>query len=198
MSSDPGLRVDWCSYEAAKFAVGRWHYSRSMPGSRLMHFGVWEDGSFRGAVVFGRGATARIGKPFGLDQVQICELVRIALGTHRAEVSRIVAICLRMLRRHSPGIRLVVSYADVLQGHHGGIYQALNWIYIGASDSYSLVVHGRRRHPRSVASKYGRHDVEWIKENIDPKAHRLDLAKSKHKYVWPMDREMRDRCGRWR
>ena len=36
-----------------------------------------------GAIVFGRGASAEIGSPFGLRQDQICELCRVALGPHR-------------------------------------------------------------------------------------------------------------------
>ena len=36
------------------------------------------------------------------------------------------------ISRHSlPGLRLIVSYADKDQNHHGGIYRATNWIYEG-------------------------------------------------------------------
>jgi len=40
---------------------------------------------------------------------------------------------LRKLKKHAKGLKLVVSYADFNQGHHGGIYQATNWIYVGGT-----------------------------------------------------------------
>ena len=49
------LRVDWCSYEAAKYAVEHWHYSRSMPVGKLLTVGVWENGEFVGAVIYAWG-----------------------------------------------------------------------------------------------------------------------------------------------
>lgn len=44
------LRLDFCSHEAAKHAVLRWHYSRAMPAAKLVRIGVWEDGRFVGAM----------------------------------------------------------------------------------------------------------------------------------------------------
>ena len=48
MSDKVDLRLDWCSYEAAKYAVEHWHYSKRMPKSKLAKIGVWEDGEFIG------------------------------------------------------------------------------------------------------------------------------------------------------
>ena len=36
-----------------------------------------------------------------------------------------------MLKREMPGIRLLVSYADLNKGHEGKIYQASNWVFVG-------------------------------------------------------------------
>jgi len=49
------LRLDWCSHEAAKYAVEKWHYSRTMPVGKMVKIGVWEDSKFIGAVVFAQG-----------------------------------------------------------------------------------------------------------------------------------------------
>ena len=125
------LRVDWCDYKAAKFAVEHWHYSKTMPSSKIAKFGVWEDGRFIGAVLYSWGANNNIGKPYGLKQVEVCELVRVALTEHVSQVSQIVAVTLRILKKQSPGLRLIASYADPREGHNGSIYQAMNWIYAG-------------------------------------------------------------------
>ena len=128
-NNQKGLKIDWCTYEAAKFACLNWHYSKSIPVSKIVKIGVWEDDVFKGAVLFSRGATPMIGRPYNLKQTEICELTRIALRDHKTPVSRIVAISVKFLKKNSPGLRLVISYADVDQGHLGKIYQASNWVY---------------------------------------------------------------------
>ena len=44
--SSVDLKVDWCSYEAAKYAVMHWHYSKTMPAGKTVKLGVWENGRF--------------------------------------------------------------------------------------------------------------------------------------------------------
>lgn len=193
MSSE--LRLDWCSYEAALHAVKRWHYSRCLPGGRLVKIGVWEGGKFVGCVIFSHGACANIARPYGLTQMQVCELTRVALDQHRTPVSRIVAISLGILRRYCPGLRLVVSFADITKGHHGGIYQAGGWIYTGVADSYAIRIHGKLRHPRSIGSKYGRQDLAWLREHVDPRADRIE-GLDKHRYLMPLDAETRTKVSR--
>lgn len=183
------LRLDWCSHEAAKHACLRFHYARSIPGSSTVKIGVWEDDRFVGAVIFSHGATPAIGSPYGLGQDRICELTRIALTTHKTPVSRILSIALRMLRSHCPGLRLIVSFADCAQGHHGGIYQATNWVYAGSVTTGSIRLRGELVHPKSVVSTYGTQKMEWLRANLDPYAERVKGA-PKHRYLLPLDREM--------
>ncbi len=65
---------------------------------------------------------------------ECAELCRIALAKHETLVSRILSIAVRMLKREMPGIRLLVSYADLNQGHVGKIYQASNWVFDAVGD----------------------------------------------------------------
>lgn len=117
------MKVAPCSYKAAKYAVEHWHYSQSLPVPPRTMFGVWEHGKFIGTVIFSRGASPELGRQYGLKQVEVCELTRVALNDHDAPVTQIVAAAIRALREHSPGLRLIVSFADPHYGHHGGIYQ---------------------------------------------------------------------------
>lgn len=152
------LRLAWASFKAAKFACENWHYSQCTPAGKLVKVGVWEDDEFKGVVIFGRGANSTLGRPYGLKQTECCELVRIALREHEAPVSRIGAIAMKLLCENSPGMKLVISFADPEQSHHGGIYQAMNWLYMGMTipaDEY--IVHGVRMHGRSMRAKYGTH-----------------------------------------
>src|SRR5437870_3537910 len=112
MRSADRLHLAPCSFAAAAFACRWWHYSHSLPAAKRVLIGVWESGTFIGAIVFSRGNCPNIGRPFGLEQSQIAELTRVALRPHQTPTSRIVAIAVRLLRRQSPGLKLLVSFAD--------------------------------------------------------------------------------------
>jgi len=185
------LRIDWATHDAAKYACLNWHYSRSIP-SASVKVGAWENGRFVGVVIFGRGAASEIGSPYNLPQDQICELVRVALRDHQTATSRILSLALKFLKRSNPGLRMVVSFADTAQGHHGGIYQAGGWIFEGTKEYHSFLVHGKMVHPKTLHSKYGRggQSIEWLRKNVDPKAERIH-GMGKHKYLMPLDAEMR-------
>lgn len=186
MNSKPELKLDWCSHEAAKYACEKWHYSKCIPKSKLAKVGVWENKCYVGAVIFGVGATSDLVKSYGLLSEQGCELVRVALGRHITEVSRIVAISLKMLKKEFTGIRLVVSFADPEQGHHGGIYQAGGWVFSGktqASDEY--IYKGKRWQGRSFRNSFkGMENHPSVK---------VVKGSSKHRYLMPLDDEMRKR-----
>lgn len=188
-----GLHLAFCSHEAAKHAVFRWHYSRAMPKSKLVRIGVWEDKSFVGAIIYGLGANRHIARPFGLADTEVCELVRVALAPGRKHpTSQCVAVSLKLLRRQSPGLRLVVSYADAGQGHVGTIYQATGWIYLGTSEQSYLRIAGKVVHPRTVYDRYGPggQSVPWLRKHVDPNVCRVPMA-PKLKYVYPLAKKLR-------
>lgn len=187
------LTVAPCTREAAKYAVTHWHYSHVMPVGKAVTIGAWEDGRFIGAVVFSRGATHQLLTQWGLDLDEGCELTRVALREHKAPVTQIVAQALRILKRENPGLRLVVSFADPAQGHHGGIYQAGGWIYNRADGTYRhYLIHGKVMHSRSVHAKGWSQRIEWLRENVDPNAQPY-ATPSKHRYLMPLDKAMRRR-----
>lgn len=187
--SKADLRIDWATHEAAKFACEHWHYSGCMPAGKLVKVGAWEFDRFIGVVLFGRGANNNIGKPYQLEQTECCELVRIALTTHKTPVTRIVSMALRFLNQQSAGLRLVVSYADPLQGHHGGIYQGGNWVYVGTTKGGTaqlIMSNGKTIHKRTAKSIFGSCSAKRIGALWTPE-------KQKHKYLMPLDTEMRKR-----
>jgi len=189
--SKADLHIDWATHKAAKYACENWHYSGCVPAGKLVKVGVWESEKFIGVVMFGRGATPNLGKPYGLSQDQCVELVRIALTSHKTHVSRIAAIALKFLKRSNPDLRLAVSFADTSQGHHGGIYQAGNWVYSGqGASSRFFRVFGRLMHPRTVIEKGGKCSLSGA-QNIDPRA-TAEIVTGKHRYLMPLDKAMKD------
>lgn len=182
------LRVDFCNHEAAKYAVEKWHYSERFPVGKIIKLGAWEDNQFIGAVLFARGNSMNLGKRYGLDSIEVCELVRVALTKHVSPVSQIVSRCISSLKMGNPGLRLIISYADPEQNHHGGIYQAGNWIYDGESGAeYQFFHEGRWKHRREVTSgafgrKGGVPNYNQLPKRLTP---------GKHRYLYPLDRAMR-------
>lgn len=151
------VRLGFCTFTAAKYAVEHWHYSKVMPAGKLVKIGVWEDSIFKGVIIFGRGANNNLASAFNFEQTECVELCRVALTAHKTAVTRLVSIALRLLVKQSPNLKLVVSYADSKQGHLGKIYQAGNWIYTGESIAESAIdpETGEMKHTRSLHSKYG-------------------------------------------
>ena len=184
------LRIDWATHEAAKYACVNWHYSGCLPAGKLVKVGAWERGKFIGVVLFGRGANNRMASAYQLAQDQACELVRIALTKHDVSVSRIAAQAMRFLKAQGKGLRLIVSYADPKQGHHGGIYQAGNWVYSGPSQAQrELIINGVFTHKRSAHAKYGTASPEKITAKSGAK---VEWAPKewKHVYLMPLDKDM--------
>lgn len=179
--SKHNLKIDWASHEAAKYACQHWHYSKCVPAGKLVKVGAWEDGKFIGVVIFGRGANHNMLKGYALNQDEGCELVRIALTKHKSPVSQIASLAIKFLSKHSPKLRLIVSYADPEQGHHGGIYQAGNWIYRGRSASAIKVWYkGKWAHKKTV-------DDAGVNQANLPKKR----VEGKHAYLMPLDKDMR-------
>ena len=177
------LKIDWAIHAAAKHAYENWHYSQCVPVGKLVKIGAWESDKFIGVVLFGRGANRHMAQEFGLQSIEVAELVRVALSKHKVTTSKILAFSIKMLRRQYPAMRLLVSYADTKQEHVGTIYQATNWIYTGVSQSsFSVFFNGRWMHPRSVNAVRG--TIKGLPVRQDPK---------KHRYIMPLDNEMRKR-----
>jgi hypothetical protein len=163
-----------------------------MPAGKLVKVGVWEGGAFIGCVLFARGANNALGTAYELGVTEVCELVRVALAWHLSPVSRIGAIAIKMLARQSPGLRLIVSYADDREGHYGGIYQAMNWIYVGRGGSTKEWFHeGRWKHNREMTSgAFG-----GVRKVTDYHQYPMRIVSGKHKYLYPLDKAMRDQIA---
>lgn len=185
------LKIDWATYEAAEYACKMWHYSKCMPVGKLVKLGVWENDSFIGTVIFGRGAAPKLASSFDLDFTELAELVRVSLKEHLTPVTRIMSLSIKFLKKACPGLRLLVSFADPTQGHHGGIYQGANWIYYGLSDAtggFEYLINGKWTTCRSIGSSVGTRKTKEVENKI----HFTDKRKAarKHRYAYPIDKDL--------
>lgn len=131
--------------------------------------------------------------PYGLKNIEGAELVRVALNKHETPVSRLMAIAFKFLRKQCPGLRLVVSFADPSQGHHGGIYQASNWIYAGQSDPSSMYrdASGKLWHERMVSPSGKKRVFGKLRTVVKPSQCEKIKMPGKHRYLMPLDDDMR-------
>jgi len=79
---------------------------------------------------------------------EVLELKRLYIddiGVKNLE-SFVISQSLGLLKRDEPTIKVVLTFADDLQGHVGGIYQATNAIYLGKSETgkhkYAYILRG--------------------------------------------------------
>lgn len=190
------IHLDWCDHATAKHAVRRWHYSGALPVGKLVRFGVWEDKKFIGAVVFGDGVSAHKGNMFGVANLECTELVRVALSQHLAATSQIIAVAVRLIKKHFPILRVIISYADMNERHIGTLYQAAGWTYVKEVQSVpKILFNGRLVSNRALTgtSFFMPASPKVIKAKQELKDGTLIRVprQPKHKYAFPLDREMR-------
>lgn len=187
------LKLTLASKSAMQMACRRFHYSRSIP-SAPFGYSVFEDETWCGVVIFGKGANRHIASQFNMHQGEVCELVRVALNGKQSKTSQVVSCALRLLKKDAPLVRLVISYADSAQGHLGILYQATNWYYIGTDAQIArILIRGKPTHMRTVNSRYPTASLEWVKKNVDPYAEFVP-SPPKHRYLYPIDPSLRPFC----
>ena len=200
------MKLTIATPKAVRYACLNFHYAKAVPVSPLAYNVFNEKNEWCGVIIYSYGATPNIGKPFGLVQGEICELVRVALNGKQECTSQAVAMSLKQLHKDAPNVRLVVSYADCDQSHLGTIYQATNWIYTGVTDKGDLgafIIHSggkaKRVHRKSIHSRMVLIDgkmvhcpqtIAAVRQFIDPNAE-VFFTQGKRKYLMPMDKRMK-------
>lgn len=185
----PSLKIDWATHEAAKFACLNWHYSKCTPKGKQVWIGAWENEKFIGIVSYGRSTSPYLGDAYGVKVDECAELSRVALKMHESPVSRILSITFKLLKKQSSGLRLLVSLADSNVGHHGGIYQAGGWIYVGRSAKVTQYFYqGKWRNDTNMMRLIQKNPT--LKEKLNKRT-----IEGKHKYLMPLDQAMRDKIA---
>ena len=197
MQEKVNLKIDWASHQAAEYACKNFHYSKSIPVPPIVKVGAWEDDKYIGCVLFSRGASSNLLKPYGLNQDQGCELTRVALTSHKTPVSRIMMLAIKFLKKKCPELKLIVSFADPQYGHHGGIYQATNWLYVGdTTKGKEYWYKGKRLHSRQVSEKGWNIQQGVKRKTVKPSQCEVIETKGKHRYLMPLDKEMTEKIKR--
>lgn len=166
--------------KTAKTFVLTWHYSRSMPASKVC-YGLYRGVELIGAAVYGLPAMRHQALCYDCD----IELRRLCLvdNTPKNAESRFIGLTLKALRKQ--GYRAVLSLADPEHAHQGTIYRASNFDCLGeerGTGSRLLIVDGVEMHSRTAFRKFGRSGIQNLADLLG--AHRVSGRNKQRKIIY--------------
>jgi len=151
-------------------------------------FGLVENSTDKivGVVIYGTpsSSTLRSGICGTEEKNNVIELTRLWIedGTPRNSESFLIGNTLSKVDKE-----IVVSYAEIEQGHLGIVYQATNWIYTGLSAKRTnWTIKGVNKHCQTIADKYSASELREIygedfKSVERPRKHRYVFFNTKSK-----------------
>lgn len=139
--------------------IQKYHYSKGLSNIPMI-YGTFVNNILQGLVSFSCPSSEVVRKgifgPHLKDHVM--ELSRLCLNPDSIfPASKIVKECIKAYtkerkERGFPEVKALVSYADPHEGHHGGVYQAMTWLYTGPTPFRWRYIYydqdGRKRNPR--------------------------------------------------
>lgn len=134
------------SASEANALVRRVHYSGKTVNNSQVHIGIFYNGNLEGAMQFGPSLDKRKiqGLVEGTKWHEFIELNRMAFTDKlpRNSESRAIGIAIKMLKKHAPQIKWIISFADATQCGDGAIYRASGFVLTGMVASSNLVKRG--------------------------------------------------------
>lgn len=166
------LIVKRISPNHAKKIIEKNHYSGKQTGLSKIHFGIFYKRFLCGALSFG-------GSQFRKRTIQLVEntqdgeyleLNRMALEETlpKNSESRVLSICLKLLKKIKPKLKWVLSYADGCQSGDGTIYRACNFKLTSISKNKNIILlpDGRKIFTQSLCEHTTRNYQDMIKKGF--------------------------------
>ena len=161
------------------------HYAKRIP-TVMYAFGLFVDNAVVGIVTYGQPPSNHLceGIAGKTNAHLVLELNRLAFQNPiKNGPSTLVGQSLRLL----PRPRIVVSYADMAQGHVGYIYQATNFVYTGLSAKRKdWKIKGREHlHSRSISAlaEGQENPAEYLRERFGEDFYAVERPR-KHRYIY--------------
>ena len=122
--------------------VKRYHYSGKVVNNSVLHFGVFLDGKLHGVMSYGPSLIKAhiIGLVAGTGWNEYLELNRMAFDSAlpRNSESRAISQSIRLLKKHAPHVKWIISFADACSCGDGAIYRASNFVLTGIKPNEGL------------------------------------------------------------
>lgn len=122
--------------------VKRWHYSGKVVPNSQLHIGAFYQDILHGVMSFGASINKKgtINLVAGTGWNEFIELNRMAFDDFlpKNSESRCLSIALKLIKKHAPHIKWVISFADATQCGDGTIYRASGFKLVGIAKNTSL------------------------------------------------------------
>lgn len=134
------------------------HYSGKVVNNSQLHFGAFLDNKLHGVLSYGpsldKSKTIRLVE--GTKWNEFIELNRMAFDEilPKNSESRVIGLTLKMIKKHAPQIKWVISYADGCSCGDGTIYRASNFVLtdIKKNAGIYLLPNGEKVHQLAIQS----------------------------------------------
>jgi len=164
---------------AMKIVIENHYLHRKAPCS--FAFGLYDnENHIKGVIVYGTPSSSSLRKGIcgESEKDNVIELTRLWVcdSVGKNGESFLIGNTLRLIDKE-----IVVSYAEIDQGHSGTVYQATNWIYTGLSAKRTnWTVEGINLHCQTLADKY---TAKEIREKYGERFKLVDRPR-KHRYMF--------------
>lgn len=122
--------------------VKKYHYSHKIASTTTLNFGIFLDNILIGVGQFGRPINKylhiHIVKNTGWNEfLELNRLVILDVTPKNTE-SRAISIMMKLMKKHNPQIKWVISFADACSCGDGTIYRASGFKLLGINNSQQL------------------------------------------------------------
>lgn len=176
------------------------HYSGKVVTNSQLHIGVFWKGELEGVMQFGPSLDKRkmLGLVKGTGWTNFMELNRLAFTDKlpRNSESRAISIALRLIKKHKPNIKWIVSYADGTQCGDGTIYRASGFVLTMIKKNTEVIRMPDGSVSHKMSQKTGAKSLELYKKTKG--ASRVDaepLIGFQLRYIYFLDPEWRSRLA---
>ena len=193
MASAKNIRLEPISHRDAKAFVCAVHYSGKVMQCSQLHFGVFLGGKLHGVLQYGVPIDKRrmIGLVEGTKWSGFFELNRMVFDDKlpRNSESRALSVSFRLIRKHYPHIKWVVSFADACQCGDGVIYRAAGFDLIAVKKNTTMLLmpDGSYCAKKTLDNHPVLNAAYWVKLGAVP------LSGFMVKYIYFLDRSYRDK-----
>ena len=148
MSRVKDIRLKVIPSKIANEFVKKFHYSGKVVSNSSLHFGAFLDGKLHGVMSYGSPLDKRKVLPLVVDKNgdkckwnDMLELNRMAFDDYlpKFSESRCIAVSVRLLKKHAPHIKWILSFSDGTQCGDGTIYRASGFSLVGIKENENTV-----------------------------------------------------------
>lgn len=139
MATAKDLELKPIDSKSANEFVRKHHYSGKVVNNSQLHLGAFWNGRLEGVLSFGPSLDKRkiMGLVAGTGWNEFLELNRLAFSDAlpRNSESRAISVAMKLIRKHAPQVKWVISFADATQCGDGTIYRASGFVLTGIKEN---------------------------------------------------------------